>query len=188
MNTKTLAAMLVCLTAIPAPAFALDLGVSVGASASASSSDSSSGLSLGIGANADIGVGVDGSNGETVDSITSASISANAASDAALALDSTDDLSRVMALIETSTWTDTSLSGLTEIDGTTYDVGAWITSENAAAFDLVLTDNADEIADLQAALTANASFDAWLEANNESASSVVAIGVVADGSLAVFTN
>lgn len=61
-------------------------------------------------------------------------------------------------------------------------------TENAAAFDLALAGNADEIDDLQVALSSNVALEAWLEANNTSAEEVIAIGVAADGSLAVFTN
>ena len=93
-----------------------------------------------------------------------------------------------IALIDASDWTTTSLSGLNDVEATAYDVTSWINAGNEAAFNLALTANADEIEDLHAAIAANASLESWLVANNATADDVVAIGVAADGSLAVFTN
>jgi hypothetical protein len=182
MKIQTLVAAFACLSILSAPAMALDisLGASVDGTASASSGEGG-GLSLGLGAN--VGLGQDGIN--STDSIGS-SLSANAS--AAASLTSDDDLSVVISLIQTSTWTGDSLAGLTDVDATAYDVTGWINADNAAALEFALTDNAGEIEDLQAALTANVALDAWLEANNASAEDVIAIGVAADGSLAVFTN
>jgi hypothetical protein len=186
MKIQTLAATFACLSILSVPAMALDisLGASVDSTASASSGEGS-GLSVGLGANlgANVGLGQDDIN--STDSIGS-SLSANAS--AAASLTSDDDLSVVISLIETSTWTGDSLAGLTDIDATAYDVTGWINADNAAALEFALTDNAGEIEDLQAALTANAALDAWLEANNASAEDVIAIGVAADGSLAGLTN
>ena len=94
----------------------------------------------------------------------------------------------MIALIDASVWTETSLSGITDIEATAYDVAGWIDADNQAAFDLALSANADEIDDLHAAIAANATLESWLEANNATAEDVIAIGVAADGSLAVFTN
>ena len=184
MKAKTLAAALVCLSTMSAPVLALDigLGVSVGGSTSASSGEGS-GLSVGLGASADANLGLGGLGSS--DTTTSA-LTANAAGPASLT--SGDDLSQVIALIDASNWTDKSLSGLTDIEATAYDVSSWINAGNEAVFDLALTANADEIEDLHAAVAANASLESWLEANNATADDVVAIGVAADGSLAVFTN
>lgn len=63
-----------------------------------------------------------------------------------------------------------------------------VTADNSAALDLALSANADEIGELQAALAANASLNSWLEAQGTEASEVIALGVAADGSLAVFTD
>jgi hypothetical protein len=186
MKLQTLATILACLGTLSGPAMALDIGVgaSLGGNASASSGEGS-GLSLGLGADlgANISVGPD-----AIDSAGNigSSLSANASAAASLTAD--DDLSVVISLIHTSTWTEDSLSSLTDVDATAYDVSAWINADNAAALEFALTDNAGEIEDLHAALTANAALDAWLEANNSSAEDVIAIGVAADGSLAVFTN
>ena len=186
MKLQTLAATLACLSILSAPAMALDVsvGASVGGNASTSSGEGS-GLTLGLGANlgANVGLGLDDI---TSPDSTGGSLSANASGAASLTSD--DDLSVVISLIQTSQWTSDSLAGLTDVDATAYDVSGWITADNAAALEFVLADNAGEIEDLHAALTANAALDAWLEANNASAEDVIAIGVAADGSLAVFTN
>jgi hypothetical protein len=177
MKTTTLAAALVCLAALSAPAFALD--ISLGASAGASaSSGGTGGLSVGLGASAEVAAGAEDS---TVGALT-----ANASGVASLTAD--DELSQVIALIEASVWTETSLTGLSDISAIAYDVTGWINADNEAAFELALSSNAGEIEDLQAAVAANASLEGWLEANNATAGDVIAIGVAADGSLAVFTN
>jgi hypothetical protein len=180
MRPQTLAAILACLATLPAPAMALDLGLSLGASAKSESR----GLSLGL----DAGLKLDGSAklGAMREDTTAAGFSANASSAASLTLG--DDLTQVAALIEASNWTETSLSGVTAVEATAYDVSAWIDAQNEGAFELVLEDNAGEIATLQTALAANLAFETWLSANGESAEAVIAIGVAADGSLAVFTN
>jgi len=185
MKTRTLAAALACLCVLSAPALALDIGVGVSLGGNASASSGEGGLSLGLATDIAATASVGHDNLSANDS-TGISLSANGS--AAASLTSDDDLSVVIGLIETSHWSQTSLAGLTEIDGTTYDVGGWINAENATAFDLALTGNADEIDDLQSALSSNAALSAWLDANNMAAEDVIAIGVAADGSLAVFTN
>lgn len=182
MKTQTLAAALACLCALGGPALALDVGVSLGGNASASAAGS--GLSLGVATEIDATASLGHGLG-AIDS-TAGSLAANAS--AAASLTSDDELGAVISLIESSQWTETSLAGLTEIDATTYDVSGWINAGNATAFDLALSGNAGEIEDLQVALASNVALDAWLEAHNTSAEQVIAIGVAADGSLAVFTN
>ncbi len=186
MKTQTLATALACLCILSTPVMALDisLGGSLGGNASASSGESG-GLSLGLGADVSANVGLGLEDLDATDS-TAGSLSANATGAASLTAD--DDLSVVIALIEASHWTDDSLAGLTDIDATAYDVSGWINADNATAFELALTDNAGEIEDLQVALASNVALDAWLEANNQTAEDVIAVGVAADGSLAVFTN
>lgn len=180
MKTQTLAAALVCLCILSTPSLALDLsvGASLGGDVSAGEG---TGLSLGLDADANVGINAVNSTDSTAGGLT-----ANAS--AAASLTSDDELRVVIGLIETSNWTDLSLSGLTDVNATAYDVSGWINADNAAALDLALTDNAGEIEDLQAAVSGNVALDAWLEANNAEAEDVIAIGVAADGSLAVFTN
>jgi len=184
MKTQTLAAAVACLCVMSAPALALDigLGVSIGGSTSASGEG---GLSLGVATDIDATASLGHDDLEAIDS-TAGSLTANASATASLTSD--DELGAVISLIESSHWTETSLAGLTEIEGTTYDISGWINAGNTTALDLALNDNADEIDDLRVALSSNVALDAWLEANNTSADDVIAIGVAADGSLAVFTN
>lgn len=185
MKTQTLAAAIACLCVLSAPALALDIGVGVSLGGNASATSGEGGLSLGVASGIDATASLGQDHLSAIDS-TEASLSAKGS--AALSLTSGDELGAVIGLIETSHWSESSLANLTEVDGTTYDVGAWINAENAAALDLALDGNADEINDLQVALASNVALNAWLEANNTSAEQVIAIGVAADGSLAVFTN
>lgn len=185
MKTRTLAAALACLSILSIPAMALDisLGTSLGGNASATSGES--GLSLGLGADIGAEVGLAHRDFRSTDNMANG-LSANAS--AAASLTSDDELSVVISLIESSHWTGASFASLTAVDATAYDVSGWINADNATAFELALSDNAGEIDDLQVALASNLVLDAWLTANNRNAEDVVAIGVAADGSLAVFTN
>lgn len=175
MKPQILAALVgLCITS--APAMAIDIGFTgtVGGSASASSGQDSD-LSVGLGANATVTAGG-----------TTPGLTANASAVASLAQG--DELSVVIGLIESSNWSENSLSSVVDVNATAYDVSAWINSENQAAFEAALSANAGEIEDLQVAVSGNAAFDAWLKASNAEASEVIAVGVAADGSLAVFTN
>jgi hypothetical protein len=189
MTTKTLAAALVCLASLSAPAFALDvsLGASVGVGASTSSGGESGGLSLGLGANASANLGL-GSEDSTAAGLTANADGTGSLTGGDPLAPVTDELSQVIALIESSDWTSQTLSGLSDVTAVAYDVTDWINSTNQAAFDTVLSANATEIENLQTAVSANAALEGWLEANNATAEEVIAIGVAADGSLAVFTN
>ena len=187
MKAITLAAALACLAAMSAPVLALDigLGASVGGSASASTGEGS-GLSVGLSASANAGLGLGGLDSTGASNTTTAALSANGSGDASLT--GGDEMSQVIALIDASVWTELSLAGASTEGATAYDIAAWIDASNSASLDLALDANASEIADLHAAIAANASLESWLEANNATADDVVAIGVAADGSLAVFTN
>ena len=100
---------------------------SVGSSASASPGEGN-GLSVGLGASADANLGLGGlGSSDTTDT----GPIANAGGDASLI--SGDDLSQVIALIDASDWTETSLSGLSGIAATAYDVTSWINADNRAA-------------------------------------------------------
>lgn len=185
MKTQTLAAALACLCVMSAPALALDIGLGVSLGGSTSTSSGEGGLSLGVATDIDAAASLGHDDLDAIDS-TAGSLTANASASASLTSD--DELGVVISLIEASHWTETSLASLTQIEGTTYDISGWVNAENTTALDLALSDNADEIDDLRVALASNVALDAWLEANNTSAEDVVAIGVAADGSLAVFTN
>ncbi len=183
MKFSTLSIAAACLALSAAPGYAVSLGLggsatvslgggglSIGADASAQTS----GLSLGTGLSGSVtDTGVDGDTGGSL----------------ADTLSSDDELARVVRLIERSNWSASAFADVTGVaHGTTYDVTGMVDADNRAAFDLALSANADEIGELQAALAANASLNSWLEAQGTEASEVIALGVAADGSLAVFTN
>ena len=169
-----------CLVLSSLPVSALDIGV--GASGSA-------GVSLGgSGGSASASAGLDASvSRSAAPAPAGADAGAEARSSLAATLSSDDELSVVIRLIEDAKWSNRSFSALTEVSATVYDVSAWVDAQNEAAFESALTAHAEEIAQLQAAMSANASLSAALEAHNADASGVVTVGVAADGSLAIFT-
>lgn len=148
-------------------------------------------LDVNVGASGTVGVDAGASAGVQAQTRASVQAEGNAESEggasASLHLSTDDELTIVIGLIETSTWSRASFSALGEVSARVYDINAWIDSENEAALESALAANAEEVADLQAAPRANASFEAFLEANNAAASAVVAVGVAVDGSLAIFT-
>lgn len=193
MSPRSLAAIPAVLFALSAvPAFALDISVGGSAGGSASGSSGDSGFSAGFDASASASANTDDKSDDddsaSVGGSVSGSGSASGGASGSADLGDDDPLLNVMLLIRGSNWTQASFSGLGDVDGTTYDIDAWINSENSAEFDQTLKANADEIADLQASIAANAEFSAWLDSENTDASAVVAVGVKADGSLAVFTH
>ena len=181
-------AVLLALSAVPALALDLSVGGSAGGSASGSTDDSgfSAGLDASASASASVGHNSDGGDGNGSASVAAGGSASASASGAASLGD--DPLLDVMVLIRSSNWSKTSFSGLGDVDGATYDIDAWINSENSVEFDQTLEAHAGDIADLQYSIAANAAFSAWLESENADASAVVAVGVAADGSLAVFTH
>jgi hypothetical protein len=192
MKFHTLALAAACLALGTAPGFAV--GLNLGGSASVSlGGDSSASATLGAGAaggesglslNANLGLTGSVSTGGT-----SGVAAATGEVSAADTLSADDELGRVVRLIEQSNWSASAFANVDGVaNGTTYDVSGMVNADNQAALDLALSANADEIGELQAALAANASMNSWLEAQGTEASDVIAVGVAADGSLAVFTH
>ena len=190
MKIQTIAIATACLALTTAPGFAVSLNL--GGSASVSVGDG--GLSIGVGADASAGtaglsLGAGLSGGATSDGGGTSDAAGSAEVSIADALSSEDELGRVVRLIETSNWSADAFANVSGVaSGTTYDISGMVTADNSAALDLALSANAEEIGELQAALAANASLNSWLEAQGTQASEVIALGVAADGSLAVFTN
>ena len=187
MNHKSFVAvpaMLLALCAVPAYALDLNIGGSAGGSASGGTDDSGVSVSFDASASA----GASSGHGSDDEASASASAAGSAAASGSVSIDEGDPLLDVILLIRSSSWTKASFSGLGEVDGTTYDVSAWLNSQNSAEFEQAIEAKAAEIADLQYSLAANAEANAWLEAEGTEASAVVAVGVAADGSLAVFTH
>jgi hypothetical protein len=189
MSPKSLTAIVGVLLAVAtAPAAALDIsiGASAGGNAGGSAGEKGGsanfGLSTAVSANAQ-----HDTDGGGVDLIATGSAAAAGDVDIASSIAEDDPLRNVVALIESSEWTSTSFETVTGINGSTYDLGAWITSDNSAALETALASHAAAITSLQAAISANATFSAWVDAQDAEVSSVVALGFAADGSLAVFT-
>jgi hypothetical protein len=181
--------VLLALCAVPASALDLSVGGSAGGNASGSTGDS--GFSAGLDASASASVSADhgsddGDGGGSISA--SAGGAASAGASGSVSVDDNDPLLDVLLLIRGSNWTEASFSGIGDVDGSTYDIDAWVNSENRAALEQTLEAHADDIATLQSSLSANADLSAWLDAENTDASAVVAVGVAADGSLAVFTH
>lgn len=177
MKIQTLAIAAACLALGTAPGLAVSLNLG----SSASLSVGSSGLSV------DLRAETSASAAGGADDSTSAT--GSAAASIADSLSSEDELTRVIGLIETSNWSASAFANVSGVaGGTTYDISGMVNADNQAALDLALSAKADEIGELRAALAANASMNSWLEAQGTEASEVIALGVAADGSLAVFTN
>jgi hypothetical protein len=194
MKIQTLAIAAACLALGTVPGFAVSLNLGGAASVSLGGD---SGVSVGVGADAstdssgislNANLGLDGAaDTDTITGDGAATGSANVS--VADTLSSDDELGRVVRLIETSDWNASSFANIDGVaNGTTYDISGMVNADNQGALDLALSANADEIGELQAALAANASLNSWLEAQGTEASEVIALGVAADGSLAVFTN
>jgi hypothetical protein len=187
-------AVLLALCAVPASALDISIGGSAGGNASGSTGDSGFSAGLDASASASVAADHDSDDDSEGDSSTggaasvAASGSASADVSGSVGVDDQDPLHDVLLLIRSSNWTEVGLSGLEDVDGTTYDIDAWVNSENSAALEATLDEHADDIASLQSSIAANADFSARLDTENTDASAVVAVGVAADGSLTVFTH
>lgn len=186
MKIQTLAIAAACLALSTVPGFAVSLNLGGSASVSAGGSR----LSVDLGADAAASAsGLSLNTGLSSSAGASTSETGSAAVSIADTLSSDDELTRVIGLIETSSWSASSFANVSGVaSGTTYDISGMVNADNQAALDLALSAKADEIGELRAALAANASMNSWLEAQGTEASEVIALGVAADGSLAVFTN
>lgn len=167
---------------LASPASALDLNATVG---------------IGVGANIGVGAGAShegGNNGGgrlELDTGAAAAATLNAGGRANAAADLFADMAfnarvnSVVELIATSKWEANGLAGHDSI-GAVFDVNAWLDATTTATFDAVVAANVTAIADLHAAIAANAALALMLQAQGIDANSVVAIGAAADGSLVAF--
>lgn len=193
MTPKSLAAIPAILLALASsPTLALDLSVggSVQATTSAGGGDASAGASVGasVSGSASAGAGGDAKSGGQGFNVAAASSSAASASaEASAYVPSSDVVVEVIALINASDWTNLTFDALQRVRGSTYDVAAEISAQGRTELEAALSANREKVAQLQGAISASATMNAWLETENASASSVIAVGVAADGSLAVFT-
>lgn len=94
----------------------------------------------------------------------------------------------VIGLIAESQWQGDEFQGAVNVDGAqAFSVAAWLRDETEARFRAAVQAAMDQIQNLQTAIAANASMSAWLQAQNIDLSTVVAVGVDAEGQLVAFT-
>jgi len=97
-------------------------------------------------------------------------------------------LDMVIGLIAESQWQGDEFQGAVNIDGAqAFSVAAWLRDETEARFRAAVQAAIEQIQNLQTAIAANASMSAWLQAQNIDLSTVVAVGVDAEGQLVAFT-
>ncbi len=188
MSLKSFApiAAIASVLAFTGPAFALDLGVgvNVGVGATAGGSGDAGGAEADTGLTLNVGAGGEASGTAAA----TANATGETAADLFANMDADSRVQTVIGLIADSHWQANSqiaFDGTTTAD--TFDVGAWLTANTDAQFATAMSENASAIAALQAAIAANTELSSWLAANNIDVSTVVALGVAADGELAVFT-
>jgi hypothetical protein len=194
MTSRSLAALTIAILATTAvPASALDLGLvtDIGSVVSVETNDLSLELDtpLTVDGSADVDAGNDirvANAGVSAFADGSAGVEVETDLDETLDIDD-DRLDSLLRLIRSSNWSSGSLAGLTDFDANAFDIDAWLESDGSVELEQVLEANAGEIAELQAALEANAAFNAWLEAEGTDVSSVIALGQTADGEIAIFT-
>jgi hypothetical protein len=194
MTSRSLAALTIAILATTAvPASALDLGLvtDIGSVVSVETNDLSLELDtpLTVDGSADVDAGNDIRVANAgVSTFANGSAGVEVETDLDETLDTDDDrLDGLLRLIRSSNWSSGSLAGLTDFDANAFDIDAWLESDGSVELEQVLEANAGEIADLQAALEANAAFNAWLETEGTDISAVIALGQTADGEIAIFT-
>lgn len=185
MYFAAVSALAIALGAAPAQALSLNVGASAGATGSVNGSGGSLSLDASTSAKDSTGAaaGPTGTSAVAGAGATTASLSGShkASVDGPIA--------KVIALIDTSVWSNASFSHYSQARGTTtYNVDGWVSGDNKTALSETLTANARKISRLQAAIVANASLSAELKAKGIAPQDVIAAGVAADGSLAVFTH
>ncbi len=186
MKAITLASIISCMALGCGAAAALEvrLGGSLGAGLAGEATIG--GIGLGVDATASLTAGTNADGASSTSHELSASLSGSGSTSASPAAE--DEIDTVIRLIVSSHWSANALANVATVDGAVHDVGAWVDAGNEAALAAALDSKAGEIAQLQAALGANAAIDAWLGEHGVEPADVVAIGVAADGSLAVFTH
>jgi hypothetical protein len=161
----------------------LDAGVDVDIEIGAGGGGSDSGDESGAGAG-EAAVGVGGGVGVQLNR-DGGSGGAEAAPVAFANADAAVDL--VISLIAESNWQGNEFGGAVTFDGAqAFSVAAWLSAETEARFRAALEQSWSQIQNLQAAIAANATMSAWLQAQGLAVSSVVAVGVNAEGQFVAF--
>jgi hypothetical protein len=150
------------------------------------------GLNIGVGANVGVGIGIGGGGGEG-GAAGGAQLGVGGQAGAFMgggnaAFDANAYVNAIIALIANTAWQGNEFNGNFAIDGAqAYSVAAWLTAETEARFRSTVQQSWSQIQNLQAAIAANANLSAWLQAQGHSVSSVVAVGVDAEGRLVAYT-
>ena len=145
---------------------------------------------LNIGLEANVGVGIGGGEGGAAGG---AQVGAGGQAGVYLggnnaAFNADAYVNAIIALIANTQWQGNEFNGGVTIDGAqAYSVAAWLTAETEALFQSAVQQSWSQIQNLQAAIAANANLSAWLQAQGHSVSSVVAMGVDAEGRLVAYT-
>jgi hypothetical protein len=104
------------------------------------------------------------------------------------AFDANAYVNAIIALIANTQWQGNEFNGNVAFDGAhAYGVAAWLSAETEARFRSAVQQSWSQIQNLQAAIAANANLSAWLQAQGFSVSSVVAMGVDAQGRIVAYT-
>lgn len=206
MRLKTLltATALTAMVGFAGSAYAIDVNVGVGGnigigggaggSGSAGSASGAGGGEAeggaGGGVTIGVGVGVNANAGANAAAGADGGAAAHTSAivDAIAALDARGRVQAVINLMATADWHADAFAGFTDTTGgTAFDVHGWLSAEQTAQFEAAVNQASAEISELHAALAANATMSAWLQANNIDVNAVVAVAAAADGSFAVFT-
>jgi hypothetical protein len=175
MITAAAAALVVSL---PAAASAASIGLNAGAGASVGGSGASVG--------ADVGVGADASTGGAASTEGAASIGGAGSAEGAGSTPSSVDVNGVLASFATTKAEVVAIANL-EDDTPVKVIGIdAMANANVDAFAKTVADNQTGIAELQAAIAANAAFKSELEAANIAVDTIVAADVAADGGLILY--
>lgn len=175
-------AALLASASLAVPAYALDVGVGgqagVGAQVGGGGSDSS-GIGGNVGVGANVGAQAQTDSGsfddDSIDSGTTASTNSDA------------NFGSVISAIRSGKSNAAAIEGMSEVSSVTVvNVDDLAQGNNTQALENAVSDNEGEIADLQAAIEANADVMAELEGQSLDHSDVVAANVGADGALTVY--
>ncbi|MEO6633982.1 MAG: hypothetical protein ABIN41_00060 [Devosia sp.] len=185
MQFKTATALAALLTAVSlTPALALSLNLSGSGSASASSSSSVGDGSASAGASLGLNVGLGLEAGGDDSAIVASTVSAGGDAE----LSGWGNIGLVVNLIESSDWTATSFDSMSDLSAALFTVDDGANSDARATLDAVLGVYATDVAELQAALSANVELSGWLAARDIALDSVIAANLTAEGTLALYTD
>lgn len=179
--------------ALTTPALAQGLGINAGVEvgvdvniSGGSNPDDSGSVEAGSEAGGEAGLGVGITLGADGDAGGADGEGGDAPANPDGATDAQADM--LIALIVDTEWQGDEFAGEISIDGAqAYSVAGWIRGEAEVRYRAAVAESQEQIQMLRTAIAANAELTAWLQANGHDVSSVVAVGVDAEGRLVVFT-